>query len=314
MEERACLLRHAVVGDVADESVPEAEAVLARRRRGVRPDQLLADERKEVAADIAAELGRAEVGDDAERELLADDRGAFEDRPLIVLQPVQPLGQQRLDRRRDDHLAAAGECRELLHVERIALCRPEDAVARQVIQLGAEPGEQRLRITLGQRLEDNQVGAFVRSRPLGPPLEQLRPRRADQQHRRSLDPAQQVLDEVEERRLGAVDVLEDEHDWLLGGERLEQAPGGPEELVDRPGRVARERAKPFGDGLTVFGAGERAVQAVVAERAQNLDERPEGDAVAVGEAAARQHAGAVCDRCTSSSVRRVLPSPAAPTR
>jgi hypothetical protein len=44
---RAHLLRHAVVRRVADECVAETEAVVAAGRRGVRADQLLADERQQ---------------------------------------------------------------------------------------------------------------------------------------------------------------------------------------------------------------------------------------------------------------------------
>ena len=46
VEERAGLLRHRLVGDVADQSVPEAVAVLRRRGGRVRANELLAHERE----------------------------------------------------------------------------------------------------------------------------------------------------------------------------------------------------------------------------------------------------------------------------
>jgi hypothetical protein len=54
VEFRAQLLRHRVVRGVANQDVPEAEAVVAGEDRGGRANELLADERHQMAADVPA--------------------------------------------------------------------------------------------------------------------------------------------------------------------------------------------------------------------------------------------------------------------
>ena len=62
-------------------------------------------------------------------------------------------------------------------------------------------------VQVGQGLERQRR---LRPRdPLRPPLGQLRPGEAEQQHRRGAEPDGEVLDQVEQRLLGPVDVVED---------------------------------------------------------------------------------------------------------
>ena len=77
---------------------------------------------------------------------------------------------------------------------------------------------------------------------------------------------------------------------------FEQTPHGPEHLAagaPRAGRTDRAQDS-LGDELPVLGTGEQFANAVVAaERADDLDERPERDPVSVREAAPGERAGFV---------------------
>ncbi len=92
-------LRDLRVGDVADQRMPEAEAVVARDRRLLRRDELLAHEREQRASHRGALLGGREIGDRPARELAPGDRGALEQPALERVELVEPRGEQRLDRR-----------------------------------------------------------------------------------------------------------------------------------------------------------------------------------------------------------------------
>ena len=185
-----------------------------------------------MSADLGTQLRRAQVGDCAARELLADDRRALEDGPLAGFEPVEPLGEECLDRRRHDEVARLRQRRQLLDVERVALGRAQHALAGRIVELGAEPGEQLLRILRRQRFERHDLRAGARCGPARPPVEQLRPRQAEHEHGRALDAAVQVVEQVEEGRLAAVDVLEDEQQRALRRKHFDEPPSAPEQLVD----------------------------------------------------------------------------------
>ena len=81
-----------------------------------------------------------------------------------------------------------------------------------------------------------------------------------------------MLDEVEERRLCPVDVVQDDHEWPLAGHSLELAPDGPEDLLGRPRRIGRKAAERVGE------RGERhafAVRAAGAVEDGRLGSRPQ---------------------------------------
>ena len=110
-------------------------------------------------------------------------------------------------------------------------------------------------------------GVQLAAAPAGPQLEQLRPGDAQQEDRRVARPVRDVLDQVEERRLRPLDVVEDD-------ERPFRA--GLEQLAERERRPRRGEVP---STLVRLGA----------QPEQDLDERPVGDALAVVEAAAAQH-------------------------
>ena len=129
-----------------------------------------------------------------------------------------------------------------------------------------------------------------------PDFQQRVPREADDEDRGVLHRLVQVLDQVEERRLRPVDVLEDEDDRALAGKGLEEPSRPPHELAHRELRIR----EPHGGGDSV---GDLAVAScrlgdfstrdlgriLIGDRrglADRLSEWPEGDAAAVGKAAA----------------------------
>ena len=67
-----------------------------------------------------------------------------------------------------------------------------------------------------------------------PDLEQGRARRA-QEHHRPAGALPELLNQVEQRRLGPVQVFPDEHERTRPGEQLEEPPHGEKHLVEREG-------------------------------------------------------------------------------
>lgn len=95
-------------------------------------------------------------------------------------EPVQPLRQKRLDRRRHPELvgisASLGGHRDhLLDEERIALCRADNPLARIGRQLDAlrQAGEQEVGLRVAERFEREDRCVHSRRGPCGPELEQL---------------------------------------------------------------------------------------------------------------------------------------------
>ena len=169
---------------------------------------------------------------------------------------------------------------------------------------GTSPVEQRVDRLAGERLEEERAEAARARAPAGVAIGQLRPGERDHEDRLVPRPLEQVLDELDERGVGPLDVLEDQDDGALLGHALEeQPPAGEEILAVRGAAVAEaeqllqarldERALlRVGDHLLDHpgqlcerGLG-RLVLADPRPHPHHLGERPEGDRVAVGEAAA----------------------------
>ena len=75
-----------------------------------------------------------------------------------------------------------------------------------------------------------------------------------------------MLEQIEQRRLGPVDVVDHERQRSFARTPLESFPDGPEDVLRR-------------------NAGERVGEFIVGIRfAEDLDQRPVGDAVAIGKA------------------------------
>ena len=167
-----------------------------------------------------------------------------------------------------------------------------------------EAGEERVHGVRRQRLEVERARVAPARAPGRPPLGQLRPGEHDHEQRMAARPVHQVLDEVEQRSVGPLHVLEDEHGRHLVGQPLVEEPPGAEEVLALPLSVlleAEQVSQPRLDEAALVGVGDRRLDGgaqlgplrggVLAlgdlgARAHHLGERPEGDAFAVGQAAA----------------------------
>ena len=198
---------------------------------------------------------------------------------------------------------------ELLGVERISAC----ALEQGLLRLGGEHGpaeqsaDQLGRLLVGERREAERRRVELAAAPAGPPLEQLGPRRRDDEQRNVRHPVDELVEEVEQALVGPVDVLDDDDERPLFRETLEEAPPGGERLVAAIAsqlcfaREAEERAEVRLDTRLVTRAGERVLDGLAELRSDllrrvlledarlrldDLAERPQRDSVAVGQAAA----------------------------
>ena len=179
---------------------------------------------------------------------------------------------------------------------------------------GHERVHELLAVAIAERLELDRGRTHAPAAPAGTDVEQFRSRQRDQQQRRVAHPGREVLDQLEQRLLCPVNVLEDEHERLLLRHSLRPLARGPGDLLLAALRVdgledARSQAEQVGDHLVLAGHAElldRDVERVVVDdpgRAfDHLGERPVGDPLAVREAAAGKDGGAL--QCVAELVRK----------
>ncbi len=121
-----------------------------------------------------------------------------------------------MDRRRHDDLVAlvalAHHREHLLDVERVSLRRLDDALARLGVEsrIGHEVLDQLLALVLAERLEQQRSRVELPASPAGPRVEELGSRHAEEEDRRVAREIGDVLDEVEERRLGPLEIVEED--------------------------------------------------------------------------------------------------------
>ena len=152
-----------------------------------------------------------------------------------------------------------------------------------------------------QRLELDRGRTHATSAPARTCVEQLWPGQAEDEHRRA-HPVGDVLDQIEQRRLGPVDVLEEEDERLDVGDALHHLARGPRDLLRAP--LALERLHQAGCepehvcdcllGTALAELLERFFQRVVVGDAgrgfHHLPERPVGDTLAVRQGASDEDA------------------------
>ena len=159
--------------------------------------------------------------------------------PVLRGQPVKARRDDRPHRVRQAGQAAVALAQRLdvlLGVERIAagaLDQLGDPPRRE--RSARERGDQRRRVRRQQRPERERGAVGLAAAPLGPALEQLGARGGDEQHRRVRGPLDEIVDEVEQAVVGPVDILKQEDQRPLLGQRLEQRPPRGE-LLRRAGR------------------------------------------------------------------------------
>ena len=196
-------------------------------------------------------VGRERL-DRAAVEDLALDGAALEHRPLRGLELVEARGEQGPDRRRHDDLAVArlaGHRRHLFEEERVPGRGAADPAAERVVDR-REVLEQLVGLVRRERLEQHRGRVRLSARPGRAALEELGPRHAEEQERRVAAEVGDVLDQVEERRLAPVDVIEDDDERPLGRGLLERLPDRPRDLVRR----RRRSRAPSSDSIAAAAA------------------------------------------------------------
>ena len=297
------------VGDVANEHVLEAVRMLAGDRgAALTGDEVAQQQVVEHRLDFL-ELGH-QVSDGAFPEDAADHRRALEQALLVLRQPVDAGGDHRLERVGDPlggRPALEQHPRRLLDEERVPLGLLEQraALGRRQLAIGEQRVEQFLALLGRQRLELDRRRAQAAAAPAGADVEQLGPREADDQQGCVLDPLGEVLDQLEQRLLGPVNVLEDEDQRLCIGQLRRPLAGGPGDLFLAPlGLDPLEHAdgerEQVGDGV-VAAAGAQLRDGlldgiVVRDPGSHFDhlrDRPVRDAFTVRERAATEDRGAL---------------------
>ena len=188
-------------------------------------------------------------------EHLALDRTPLEHAPLGRIELIQARREQRPQRGRNDNVALrlAGHRQHLFDEERVTAGGVRDLFA----QLTGDP------------LRDELVDVFVaewlepkRHRPGGAALGELRPRDAEHEDRCARGQERDVLDQVEERLLAPLDVVEDDHQRPLRRGLLQRLAERPGDLLRcrRRLRLAQQRADRHRGGL-VCGPHGRAASA-----------------------------------------------------
>ena len=206
------------------------EAIARVRIVGRRVDEVLARQRPELVAELVADLLRRQRLDRRGRELHADDRGRLCRCPFGPLQLVEARLEQRVDRRR--HMIRVATVRQhgeqLLDEQRIALRGLPNAPAGALVERRAAEQvlDQLFGLELRERLERYRLAT-----PGRPLVEELGPSEAEHQNRRVACPVPEMLDEIEERRLGPVDVLDHERKRPFARTLFERLPYRPEDLL-----------------------------------------------------------------------------------
>jgi hypothetical protein len=290
-----------LVGRVTHEDVDEAKRIVAWEERFVWPDEVLAGEREEARRDPVSFCFGKQAGDGAAVEEPSFDGAPHKNGTLVGRQVIEARGEQGLNRRGHRDVPVPifrRESEHLLDEERVSLGALADAVAssRREVRVGEEGVEERGRVQLAQRLElDN-----ARAGPVRACVEELGPGGAHDNDRRPCEP-DEVLDEVEERRLGPVDVVDDRDERPVARQSLEEDAGCPEDLLRACGLVGRadctEEALCCDMTFVLFRQQLGQPGAGIAARglSHDLSERPVGDALPIGKAAADDHASPISD-------------------
>ena len=311
VELRSGRLRDRRVRLVADQQVSEPERVGRGQVGALGADDLLADQRSDAIGCIR-HFAR-EFADRGEVEDLPHHRCDLDQPAFRCGQLVQPRREQRRDRRwdgqvreiagrrpsallQDEPTLVDQEARDLLRVERVPLGGGGDALADHGIHrvIRQEVGDELPALLGVQRFEQDRRRVQLPPGPAGAIVEQLGARHAREQDRDVASQIRDVLDQLDERGLCPLDVVDHEDHGALGGEALEQRPDGPAHLFrgglpavepDRLPDALRDRGRV---AITAgehreFAAGRlrRVVLAQVRDVDQGLGERVERDPFAV---------------------------------
>ena len=285
---RAQPLDEAGVCSVADEDMTKPECRLVDEASLGGERELSLHERAQALGDCS-DVRLQERSHRAPVERLSFHRRALDGVALRGRQAVEPRRQQPAQARGNGHgrTVLPKQRRQLVHEERVSP-RAGDELA---IRLGAELAQETFRVIRVQWLETHDAG------PVRPSLEQIGSRGGEEED--GDVELGEADEEVEQGRLGPVQVLDREDQRALCRQRADepaQSPGDvlgshraaqPDERRDSRGRLlvdeARHLRPRFLTGVVVVNAGGRP---------DDLRYRPERDPLSVGQAAAFQHATA----------------------
>ncbi len=314
--------RDLAVGDVADQRVPERVLRLPLDRGAPRlPDELLPGELVHGLADDRL-VHAGHRGEGARPEHLPHDRRVLEEGLAVRGQRVQAGGDDGLDGFRDrDHrplpdrpgAAVPGEgamvdehLGELLRVQRV----PAGLLEQRALGLGREDrliedrGHEPRRLLVGEGGERDGGGVPLPPAPARVAIVELWSRGAEHEERYLGGAVEHLLEERDQPLVRPVEVLDHEdertglrHRLQEGAPRPERLPpvealvaAEPDERAERaeePAPVARVLDDPL-DGLAQLPAGRLGVVGLQDPglRLHDLADRPERDALPVGEAPA----------------------------
>ncbi|MGZ4287599.1 MAG: hypothetical protein ACXVHB_25340 [Solirubrobacteraceae bacterium] len=108
----------------------------------------------------------------------------------------------------DPTAGLARERRHLLEEQRVPLARADDARACRRIEFVAELHPERLAFRGPERLEHHRGGVELGAAPGRPVLEELRPGRAQKQDRRVSGKLDDVVEKIQQHRLGPLQVVD----------------------------------------------------------------------------------------------------------
>ena len=307
---RPCAPRDLAVGDVAEQYV--LEGVL----------RVACDSRSSLAGDEVLSLQSAQPplrfggvdacggGDAAKPEDFAVHRCLLKQLLLGAGQRVDSRGDDALHRFRE--LSGRSPLRQHPHV----LLREKRVPARSLQQCSLlirelkrllhERSDQPRRVLFSEWLQRDRGRVRLAATPRRSPLQQLGPRGSDDKQRHTAEPVDEVVEKVQQTIIGPVQILEHEHRRPSVGDRFEKATprrrrglgtGAPRTVAADTDERAQRGLEPaplarFGNqprhGLAELALRVRTRVALEDPRLRldDLAERPERHALAVGETAA----------------------------
>ena len=212
VQRRPAALRDARVGLVADERVPEGPQLLAEPSGAVRLDEVAPRERHErgrTSSSTSASTSSTGKRWPRMAAACATSRSRF-------AEPVEPRGEERVDRvghrprrrpRAPTRAAARGRAGCRPPTSRIALRTSR----RRAASSAASSSSSVAASSRGSGVEQERRGVQPAAGPLRPGVEEVGPREREHEDRAARELGD-VLDQVEERRRGPVQVLQHEDD------------------------------------------------------------------------------------------------------
>ena len=311
-------LEHAPVGRVADEYVMEAQNGLAEEPARVAFDQLGAPQRLQPGVEFAA-VAFQQCRHGAAREMPADHGGALQHGAILRSQSFDARREQRVDGRRhlqsrqigadDPALALALEgalvhqhAHQLADEKRVAFAGGEHLGGHRSGQVGG--ADHRSRKAHGgagiEAAERDDVGhQAARRHHRRSQVAQFRTRSDQHEERRAAAPLHKVLDQIEQQRLGPVQVVDHQHHRLCAGKCGEQTANDEEGFLGGSWRSRQQRRDAGGDSAAfAVGVGNRSLnrrldvlqargRLDLEKRAQRRRQR--GERRATGRIAVRRH-------------------------